>query len=92
MEQPSSCEDIYDYLPGFENTQGNKIKLKKIESKKINLKKIMSKKVVSKKETSKKEMSKKKKESIDERAKFWHKKLICFFNLNIGRSCLFIIS
>ncbi|CAH1453971.1 unnamed protein product [Lactuca virosa] len=73
MPQPSSGEDIYDYLVGFETTWG-----KKIKSKKVGSKKIKSKKGVSKKETPKKEKSKKKKESIDERSKFWHKKSILF--------------
>lgn len=96
MPQPSSGEEIYDYLAGFETTWGKKIKpkkvvSKKVGSKKIKLKKIKSRKGASKKETPKKEKTKKKKESIDERSKFWHKKSI-FFNLNIGRSCLFAIS
>ncbi|CAH1439971.1 unnamed protein product [Lactuca virosa] len=62
MPQPSSGEDIYDYLAGFETTWGKKIKSKKIGSNKIKLKKIKPKKGVSKKETPKKEKSKKKKE------------------------------
>ena len=96
MPQPSSAEEIYDYLAGFETTWGKKIKPKKVVSKKvgsnkIKLKKIKSRKGASKKETPKKEKTKKKKESIDERSKFWHKKSI-FFNLNIGRRFLFAIS
>ncbi|XP_076905922.1 uncharacterized protein LOC143561837 [Bidens hawaiensis] len=88
MKHPLSGEEIYDYLEGFENKWGKKKKSKKETSKKKTSKKS---KKSSKKKTPKEKTSKKEKESIDERTKLWHKKSICF-NLNIGRSCLFVIS
>nr|KAJ0225269.1 hypothetical protein LSAT_V11C100049470 [Lactuca sativa] len=76
MPQPSSGEDIFVYLAGFETTWG-----KKIKPKKIGLNKIKPKKGVSKKETAKKEKSKKKKKGLKSNIKVPHGYCSNFKNL-----------
>jgi len=80
IKQPLSGEEIFDYLAGFETSWGKDVKKDKRKA-------SGEEKKMSKKKMPKKKMSKKEKESIDERAKFWHKKSV-FFELEYWKKLL----